>query len=269
MTPTTDLLEKLVQIRNSLETISAGAKGIYDAMLRESPHIREGNFTTLGTDDLQFLFRRYDQQYFDGLLARTISARGSMPITFRLSRTMTSAGGKMTHTRIPQPDGTFRSGFEIAVASRMLFMSFTDQQRQVTVAGLECPDRLHALQRIIEHEMLHLAETLVWGKSSCSAAPFKALAWNIFGHTDTRHALVTPRERAAVQHEIVIGSRVEFEFEGVRRAGRVNRINSRVTVLVESDQGTLYGDGKHYLKFYVPLPLLRKIDSSGKIDSTG
>lgn len=261
MTPTTDLPEKLVQIRNSPEKIAAAASGIYDAMLRESPHIREGNFTSIGTDDLQFLFRRCDEQFFDGLLSRTISGRGSMPITFRLSRTMTSAGGKMIHTRIPQPGGTFRSGYEIAVASRMLFMSFSDVQRPVTVAGLDCPDRLHALQRIMEHEIIHLAETLVWGKSSCSAPPFKALARNIFGHTDTRHALVTPRERAAVQHEIVIGTRVEFEFEGIRRAGRVNRINSRATVLVESDHGTLYGDGKRYLKFYVPLPLLRKTDA--------
>jgi hypothetical protein len=48
----------------------------------------------------------------------------------------------------------------------------------------------------------------------------------------------------------------------VRRLGRINRINSRATVLVESDQGTLYGDGKRYLKYYVPLALLRKVGPS-------
>lgn len=38
----------------------------------------------------------------------------------------------------------------------------------------------------------------------------------------------------------------------------MNRITRRATVLVEDSRGVLYADGKRYLTFYVPLPLLRK-----------
>jgi hypothetical protein len=60
MTAATDLPEKLVRIRNTPEVVSAGAQGNYCAMLQKSPHIRDGNFTSIGTDDLEFLFRLYD-----------------------------------------------------------------------------------------------------------------------------------------------------------------------------------------------------------------
>ena len=52
---------------------------------------------------------------------------------------------------------------------------------------------------------------------------------------------------------------VRFEFEGRQFTGRVNRINRRTTVLVESKDGQQYSDGKRYEKYYVPLNLLTSI----------
>ena len=48
--------------------------------------------------------------------------------------------------------------------------------------GLVCRDRLEALQRIFEHELLHLAEFLGWGRSNCRAENFHALSRRIFAH---------------------------------------------------------------------------------------
>ena len=45
---------------------------------------------------------------------------------------------------------------------------------------------------------------------------------------------------------------------GARHVGVVNRITRRATILVESDAGTAYSDGKRYLKFYIPLTMLAK-----------
>ena len=59
------------------------------------------------------------------------------------------------------------------------------------VNGLLCRDRTEALQRVFEHELLHLLEMLIWARSSCSAARFRGLAWNYFGHTATKHDLIT------------------------------------------------------------------------------
>jgi len=135
-------------------------------------------------------------------------------------------------------------------------MTFGDIDRPVIVCGVVCRDRLEALQRIMEHEIVHLVEVLLWGKSNCAMDSFKALAGRIFGHTQSAHGLVTPRERAAVELGIKVGDWVQFEFEGVRYVGRVNRIHRRATVLVPSDHGMPYSDGKIYEKFYIPLEML-------------
>jgi hypothetical protein len=115
------------------------------------------------------------------------------------------------------------------------------------------------MQRIMEHEIIHLTELLIWGKSSCKADQFRALAQKIFGHDGTMHGLVTAREVAATQHDIKVGRTVAFDFEGQKHVGVVNRIHHRATVLVESDDGMRYSNGKKYRKYYIPLRMLRVV----------
>jgi hypothetical protein len=232
-------------------------QSIYDSVLAESRHMQSGNFSALDTDDLARMFRLYDEQFFSGWLGASVRAVADGPLTFRLSGTMTSAGGKTIRTRTRARGGAPRTYYQIAIAHRLLFMTFKDIDRTVTVCGIVCTDRLQALQRIMEHEILHLAEMMAWTTSSCSAPRFKSLAGNIFGHPDTRHQLVTPGEHAAVRHHIRVGSEVEFHFDRKKFMGRVNRIHHRATVLVESEDGVRYTNGKYYRKYYVPLPELR------------
>ena len=148
--------------------------------------------------------------------------------------------------------------YEIAISTTLLFQTFADVQRPVRVNGLLCQDRVEALQRVFEHELLHLLEMLIWTKSSCAAPRFKALAWSYFGHTESKHDLVTQDERATNHFGVRRGDRVTFNFEGARRTGVVNRITRRATILVESADGVVHTDGKRYQKFYVPLALLEK-----------
>ena len=245
---------------NPPEVIATKTAAIYVAVLRESQHITQPNFQQISSDDLAHLFRLYDQHFFDGWLGQTVKAKADGPLVFRLSSRMTRAGGKTIkrEQRGPAGDGYC---FEIAIASRMLFMTFGDVQRPVTVCGLSCKDRLEALQRITEHEIIHLTELLAWGKSSCSARRFKKLAQNIFGHADTKHALVTAGEYAAVQYGVKVGGMVEFEFKGRRLVGRVNRVHRRATVLVKDGKGQRHSDGGRYARFYVPLGMLKPVPS--------
>jgi hypothetical protein len=255
-------------VRNPPDLITIKTSTIYRTMLDQSQEMREGNFTVIGTNDLARLFRLYDDHFFDGRLTATAADKSAAPIIFRLSSTMTRAGGKTIRHGYDGQDGRRHDQYEIAVASRLLFMTFGNIQRPVVVCGLECGDRLHALQRIMEHEIIHLTELLFWGNSSCAAPRFKALVYNIFGHPSTKHDLVTPRELAAVQHGVKVGDAVEFQFEGSRLVGRINRIHHRATVLVEASNGLRYSNGKRYTKFYVPLPGLRIVQepsSSGQI----
>jgi hypothetical protein len=181
------------------------------------------------------------------------------PIEFRLSRRLTSAAGKTTGWRKrpkPAEGAKIWVKFEIAVSTTLLFSTFGESRSSV-VAGIECHDRLDALQRVFEHELIHLAETLAWGVSSCAQHNFQTLANRIFGHTAHKHQLVTPREAAAERHNIHLGSRVSFEFEGTRHSGIVNRITRRASVLVSDASGRTYSDGQRYRTYYVPLSMLQ------------
>lgn len=167
------------------------------------------------------------------------------------------AGGKTA--RYTPRNGSGRPYYEISVSTTLLFHTFQDVDRPIVVCGLPCGDRLEALQRVMEHELVHLIEMLIWTKSSCSAARFQAIASRFFGHTDHRHQLVTPVEKAITQFGIRPGDRVRFRFDGVEHVGKVNRISRRATVLVEDQRGPRYSDGKRYAKFYVPMAMLEPL----------
>jgi hypothetical protein len=247
----------LLAIHNSTELVAARRAGIRAGLLQGSRNIRQGDFERIGVEDLAGLFEAYDREFFGGWLAPAVMAKTGAPLLFRLSATMTRAGGKTSRYGRRTRWGGVSTRYEIAVASRMLLMTFRDVKRDVVVGGLACADRLDALQRILEHEMIHLAEMLAWDESSCSGPRFRKLARDIFGHTEKWHLLVTAREHAAVAHGIRVGGMVEFDFDGRRRVGRVNRVHRRATVLVEDAGGQPYTDGKSYLKFYIPLDMLK------------
>jgi hypothetical protein len=253
---------KLAALLFSAADVLRRAERVYDAMLAHSAQIRTPNFTVIGTDDLERMFSLYDREFFRGLLGEMLMEDWAHPMGFRLSRRLTRAAGQtMRQVRRVPIAGRIaeRVDYEISVSTTLLFSTFQNVERDVIVGGLICHDRLEALQRIFEHELLHLAEFLGWGCSSCSAANFHMLSRRIFAHEGVSHDLVTPREQAAVAFDVKVGDQVSFEHEGKTHHGRVNRITRRATVLVRSSRGEHYSDGRRYLTFYVPLPLLRKL----------
>jgi hypothetical protein len=253
--------EALHAIAHDPDIVARKNRLIYGAMLERSDNIDRANFTALGPNDLRLLFSLYDTEFFDHLLGRMLDEDGVEELFLRPSNRLTRSAGitGFLRRKVPTPQGIVeKPEYEIAISSFLLFENFRDEGREVTVGGLLCKDRLEALQRIFEHELLHLAEFLAWGRSSCSASNFHALSQRIFGHAGTTHALVTPRQIAAEVYQLRIGDIVSFEHEGIRRIGRVNRITKRVTVLVEDAAGVAYSDGRKYATFYVPMPLIQR-----------
>src|ERR1017187_1111003 len=225
--------------------IRQSVRQIHHTVLARSRYIRAANYTVIHPEDLELLFAAYDQVFFAGLCRRALDGR---KLRFRLSPRMTKAGG--TTARFVTAAGeTF---YEITVASSLLFEGFGKMDRRITVCGLECENRLEALQRIFEHEMVHLVEQLCWQSSNCAAPRFQDIARRFFLHRAHTHKLITRRERAA-QSGIRVGSRVSFLFEGHPLTGRVNRLTKRATVLVEDPEGERFSDGRRYRKFYVPI----------------
>jgi hypothetical protein len=251
---------QLMALRHTATEVAQKAKHIYNTVLDRSSAIRAGNFTSIGESDLELLFDLYDLEFFEGLLKRMLRSAQVGKIGLRLSSRMTRAAAKtyLRRSRQRTASGVVEHvSYEIAVSSFLLFQTFREPGRTAIVTGLECRDRLEALQRVFEHELLHLAEFLASGRSSCASESFQALSRSIFGHAGVHHDLVTRPQLAAETFGIRTGDRVRFEHEGVTRTGLVNRITKRATVLVEDPRGRPFSDGHRYALFYVPLTMLR------------
>jgi hypothetical protein len=252
-------VERLLALHDPPDEIARRTRAIYEAMLRDSPRVRTGNFSFIAPPDLALLFDLYDTHFLGGGGGARLPGAAT-PVSFAMSPRLTRSAGvtKRFHRHAGKGAAGPAVHYEIALSTPLLFQTFQDVERTVRVNGVVCRDRLEAAQRIFEHELVHLLELVAHGRTSCAAGSFRALAWNLFAHSETGHDLITQRERAHARFDLRVGDRVTFEFDGARHAGVVNRITRRATVLVEDPQGMPFSDGKKYRKFYVPLAMLQK-----------
>ena len=249
-----NLLQIVESTTLNAEKVSDRTAQVHAIVLSKSEYIDDPNFTRIHTADLKLLFAEYDNEFFDGQIKEAL---GTVPLHFRLSKRMTSSGGKTAC----YADRSGKRWYDISVSTTILFGCFTgEDHRSITASGITCRDRLDALQRIMEHELVHLIEMLLWGKSSCSQSRFHSITLRFFGHTENKHLLITPREKALAKFGIKPGMAVRFRFDGIEHTGIVNRISKRATVLVENREGQRYSDGNHYMKFYVPVQLLEAVE---------
>ncbi len=230
---------------------------IGDEVLSRSSTMDSPNFHAISAVDLRRMAELYDEAFFQSNLLALARKHG---LSFRWSSRMTSAGGKTIRTTSRDAtNGKVRVQYEIALSSTLLFQTFSDLQRPIRVTGITCANRLQAMQRILEHELIHLTEMLIWDDSCCAERRFQEIALRMFSHTEHHHKLITQHERAAKKFNVRVGSLVAFDFEGRPYIGNVNRITRRATVLVCDATGQLYRDGKRYRKYYVPISQLRLV----------
>ena len=221
------------------------------SVMRESKFITKPRFTSIAPSDLSFIYQLYDKTFFSGCISQAL---GDIPIDFELSGRLTRSAGKTAYYRNPD------KRFVIGVSTTLLFGCFTgEDHRAIVCSGIVCRDRLDALLRVMEHEIVHLIEFILWGKSSCSRQRFHSISMRAFAHTENVHSLITPVEKARRQLGIAPGVFVQFTLNERTLSGVVNRVTKRATVLVEGSDGRLYSDGKRYTKYYVPLQLLKVI----------
>lgn len=260
-----ELHRHVTTARLSAERIDELGTQIAHAFRGSAAHLQDPDFEAIAAADLERLFLQYDALFFGGQLG-PLTRQAGHSLTFRTSARMTSAGGK-TYRRVRRRlAGPARVEYEIAISSVLLAQSFPGRSGEpeephrtmVSVGGLECRTRLDALQRILEHELIHLVELLVWDRTSCSRDRFASMVHRLFGHTACSHQLITPREVAREKYQVGVGDLVHFDDrDGRTLTGRVNRITRRATVLVPDARGQLYSDGQRYAKFYVPLSQLQ------------
>jgi hypothetical protein len=267
---TAQIAEKVLHQTLPVMEIQQRQRQIHREVLELSRSMESPNFKRFDADDLRRMTMLYDREFFDARLLATI---GRERVKFALSSRMTRIAGKLV-TQYPDRQSKRASGlagqspadtrqFELVLSSTLLFQAFDDVDRPITVTGLRCNNRLEAMQRVCEHELVHLLEMFFWNDSSCSQCRFQDIAGRFFGHTEHSHDLITQRERAARNFGVRVGAYVRFRHEGKWINGWVNRITRRATVLVEDSRGERFTDGKCYVRFYVPVEQLKLDPSSG------
>ncbi len=228
-------------------------QAVAQQFLQNAVGVQSPNFTRIATTDLRLLFSLYDELFFGGAIASALSM-SRISLRFRLAPRFTNAGGKTTFYSTPSPSAEVPA--EIAISTTLLFESFQNPDETHLVAGCTCRSRVEALQRVFEHEILHLLEFHDFATSSCAGTRFRQWAHRLFGHQASDHRLLRPADRARTDRGIQVGTLVAFEFEGRMIQGVVNRITKRATVLVPSPHGMRFSDGQTYAKYYVPLSQL-------------
>ena len=199
------------------EQIDRWQREIHQQTLQLSRSIDQPNFSRMGREDLVRMIRMYDDRFFGG---KILPAAHSEGLSFGLSSSrMTRVAGKLV-THYPDGNHDGRRQFELVLSSTLLFQTFEEEGRTVEVTGRPCRDRLEAMQRVAEHELVHLVEMLIWNDGNCSEARFQSIAKRYFAHTDYRHDLITQRERALAKFSIRVGDQVKFAHDGVVMTGR-------------------------------------------------
>jgi len=234
-------------------TIDQWQQEIHLQTLQLSRSIDQPNFTRVGREDLVRMVRMYDDRFLGGRVLPIAEAEG---LSFGLSSRMTKVAGKLV-TSYPTGDYDGQRHFEMVLSTTLLFQTFEQSDRPVEVTGRPCRDRLEAMQRVAEHELVHLIEMLIWNDGTCSESRFQSIAQRYFKHTDYRHDLITQRERALMKFNVRVGDTVHFQHDGHTLTGRVNRITRRATILVPTPTGELFNDGERYQRYYVPLERLQ------------
>ena len=240
----------LIDLKYKCQEIKEKTRTIYDQIVIQSNNIDHGNYTSIATSDLKLIFELYDQIFFNNFFAENYGDK----IYFRLSNRMTKAAGKTK--RIMKTNE-----FIISLSTTLIYQTFNDIKREIKVNGIICHDRLEATMRVLEHEIIHVIEHILFDSSSCSKPIFKCYSRNIFGHTDVTHQLITQAEVAHKNYNLHVGDVVSFEYEGKIYDGIINRVTKRATVMVRDRNGQfLDSKGNCYVKFYIPLQSLRKVN---------
>ena len=241
----------------SASDISARIDVIQKSFLNVAKSAESFNFSKIELNDFRKLFTLYDICFFD----RYFTNYHKGYIKFYLSTRMVAAAGK-THY--------WSSGnqkmFEIGIAISMLYNNFRGQLGATEVSGILCRNRLEAMMRVLEHEIVHVIEFDIFGWSDCKADRFFSIASGIFGHKTVTHSLMTNQGIAALVNKVKIGSQVKFQYEGRQLLGIVGRITKRATVYVQNPNGTFYDRrGFAYAKYLVPVSWLTPM-ASGPTD---
>ncbi|WP_303864388.1 hypothetical protein [Alkalibaculum bacchi] len=231
------------------ETIVQKRTQIFEEFLKLSGSVEDCNFKMISTDDLKLLFELYDRVFF----RNDFSNQYEGGFRFSLSKRMSKSAGL---TLCPKNISALKPK-DVIIEFRFgvnFFFYYELSDKEKFVSGIETHNALEALQLVLEHEICHAIEFILYHQSSCKKKRFKIIAKNLFNHSSSYHALPTNQEIAKEKLGLSIGNKVSFQYENEFFEGFINGIHKRATVMVKNKEGCYIDrEGNKYTKYYVPL----------------
>lgn len=251
-------MKQILKLVYRQKEINGKRREIIRKITDHSPNIKNETIRTISSGDLHLIFGLYDEIFLDDWFGQYFKGE----IKFSLSRRMTKSAGITICPKRVNGEMYSPSSFEIRIGIDF-FLNYDLLECDKVVCGIKTDNSLEALLVVFEHELCHVLEFIHFSSSSCQGEQFKALARNIFGHSESHHQLPTHKSIVADKLGIRVGDRVCFIYENKEYKGTVSNINKRATVMVKDRRGQFVDkDGRRYVKFYVPPELLKKMSIS-------
>ena len=202
--------------------------------------------------DLKKLFSLYDEHYFSGAINEHIL------VSLKYSRKLTSSAGMILFTKgicssVSAPKKEYIAKATISFSHPLIFDEYQTETDNYLVNGVVCRNPAEALMRVMEHELTHLVEYVLYNKSSCGQPQFQKICYDLFGHTESKHSIGVPLPTDAEKAKFKRGDKVSFQYENKVFKGTIERIQKRATVRIDNPQGN------SPKRFYVPISLLTKV----------
>lgn len=193
--------------------------------------IRYGEYPTLSEAMMKEMYEFYDANFFYGLLSKQV---GNRAVTYKISNKATKSAGSL------------RMGDPVRITlSQPIFRDVVGNVDNLSVNGLSVSNRMDAIMRVMEHELVHLAlsssdtdKHAVEGHGTL----FKAIVKGLFGHTETTHQLISkiPSSVECLAKELLrVGDVVSYRSKaGDIVTGKVIKLNPvRAQLLLEGGVG--------------------------------
>jgi hypothetical protein len=227
------------------ETIRQGRAEVLRRVLARFPELRQAPPPRMPAQALPFMLAAYDQVFFAGYLA----TRGDR-LSIAGSTRMTRAAGTCTVRKPPRAPALAEVRMGVDFLLRLGDGPFEAN-------GLRFDTALEAFLSVLEHELCHAVDFLLYQRLDHHGPNFRALSQGLFGHSRCTHALPTRAQEAAAQG-MGVGCWVRFPYERRVLRGLVTRVGKTATVMVPAPRGGYRDDaGTRYVKYTVPLALLR------------
>lgn len=255
-------LKKIFKTQYSQLMIAKKRGSIRQRFIDASDHIIDQDIKRLEAEDLYRLVVIYDELF----LGNVLKLDSSIKFTFDLSKTLDRVGGltQIYMKQIKSPSKKVIKSIQsikISINTSMVYdFQFTDEARYS--CGIQVKNSLEVLMIIIEHELCHVLEFLMYKKSDDNGRVFKQLTLNLFGHTSQTHSLMTNQEKQIRLYKVMPGDDVKFILNGRAVNGLVERCNLKdALVLVFDSKGKfiLESNGKRYTKYKIPIGSLLKV----------